>query len=109
MSVLKTNKVQIGQSGTATQNFVLEVPTVPDGTMTIKRGIPGATTQDILSVAANGAVTVNSSLNISSALPAASGGTGITSAGAAGNVLTSNGTTWVSKSGNGKAYFFSSF
>jgi hypothetical protein len=30
------------------------------------------------------------------ALPAANGGTGLTSAGTAGNVLTSNGTAWVS-------------
>lgn len=37
-----------------------------------------------------------SSLTIASALPATSGGTGINSAGTAGNVLTSNGSAWVS-------------
>ena len=36
------------------------------------------------------------SLTLSSALPAASGGTGLTSPGTSGNVLTSNGTAWVS-------------
>jgi hypothetical protein len=36
------------------------------------------------------------SLTLGSALPAASGGTGLTSPGASGNVLTSNGTAWVS-------------
>jgi len=37
-----------------------------------------------------------SSLTLGAALPAASGGTGLTSPGSSGNVLTSNGTVWVS-------------
>ena len=37
-----------------------------------------------------------SSMTLGSALPAASGGTGVTSPGTSGNVLTSNGTTWTS-------------
>ena len=42
------------------------------------------------------AVTHLSSLTLGSALPAASGGTGLTSPGSNGNVLTSNGTAWTS-------------
>jgi hypothetical protein len=42
------------------------------------------------------AVTHLSSLTLGSALPAGSGGTGLTTPGTAGNVLTSNGTTWTS-------------
>jgi len=38
-----------------------------------------------------------SSLTLASALPAASGGTGLNSAGTAGNVLTSNGSAWASQ------------
>ena len=37
-----------------------------------------------------------SSLTLGSALPAASGGTGLTSPGSSGNILTSNGTAWTS-------------
>ena len=41
-----------------------------------------------------------SSLTLGSALPVASGGTGVTSPGTAGNVLTSNGTIWTSATPN---------
>jgi hypothetical protein len=41
------------------------------------------------------------SLTLASALPVASGGTGLVSSGTVGNVLTSNGTTWVSQAGSG--------
>jgi hypothetical protein len=44
------------------------------------------------------AITYLSSLTLGSALPAASGGTGLTSPGTNGNVLTSNGSAWVSSS-----------
>ena len=40
-----------------------------------------------------------SSLTLSSALPASSGGTGLTSPGTSGNILTSNGSGWVSSAG----------
>lgn len=56
MSTLKTNNVQIGQSGTATNNFVLSVPASPDGTIKLARGNQGATTDDILSVSSSGGV-----------------------------------------------------
>jgi len=47
------------------------------------------------------AVTHLTSLTLATALPAASGGTGVNSPGTAGNVLTSNGTAWVSQAGSG--------
>ena len=54
MSLIKTNAVQIGQSGIATDNFTLAVPSSPDGTIKLARGNSGATTQDVLSVDASG-------------------------------------------------------
>jgi hypothetical protein len=54
MSLIKANAVQIGQSGTATQNFTLAVPSSPDGTIKLARGNAGATTQDVISVDASG-------------------------------------------------------
>lgn len=57
MSLLKANSVQIGQSATATNNFTLSVPSSPDGTIKLARGNSGATTADILSVNASGAIT----------------------------------------------------
>ena len=56
MSQLTVNKIQIGQSATATQNFTLSVPSSPDGTIKLARGNAGATTQDILNVDASGVV-----------------------------------------------------
>ena len=55
MSGLKTPHVQIGLSGTATQNFTLT--TGADGTATLARGDQGATTQDVLTIDANGLIT----------------------------------------------------
>jgi len=46
---------------------------------------------DAISIASDGTVALSAA-----ALPAASGGTGLTSVGASGNVLTSNGTAWTS-------------
>lgn len=50
---IKTHRVQIGQSGTATQNFTINAD-AQDGTMKLQRGVAGAATQDILTVDANG-------------------------------------------------------
>ena len=47
--------VQLGDSGTATQNFVVRVPAAPDGTMRIARGNAGAESADILTVSSAGA------------------------------------------------------
>lgn len=57
MSLLKANSVQIGQSATATNNFTLSVPSSPDGTIKLARGNSGATTADVLTVNASGAIT----------------------------------------------------
>lgn len=46
MSTVKTNNVQVGQSGTATNNFTLYQPTSPDGTVRLGVGNSGATTAD---------------------------------------------------------------
>lgn len=42
------------------------------------------------------AINASQAVTLTNALPAASGGTGLTSPGTSGNVLTSNGTTWTS-------------
>lgn len=55
MSTLRVSNVQLGQSGTATQNFTVTAAAA-DGTMKLARGNAGATTQDILSVNASGQV-----------------------------------------------------
>jgi len=57
MSLLKSNSVQIGQSTTGTNNFTLSVPSSPDGTIKLARGNSGATTADVLTVNASGAIT----------------------------------------------------
>lgn len=52
---LKVSSVQLGDSVTATQNFVLA--SIGDGTAKLSRGNIGATTQDILTVDNTGKVT----------------------------------------------------
>jgi hypothetical protein len=59
MSLVKTNQVQLGQSGTAAQNFTLAVPSPANGTVKLARGNAGATTQDVLTVDANGNINGN--------------------------------------------------
>jgi len=51
---LKINQLQLGDSATATQNFVLQSNV--DGTAKLARGNAGATTQDIMTVDASGKV-----------------------------------------------------
>jgi len=59
-----------------------------------------ADTSGVLALQSNGstALSIGTDLNVTftNALPAASGGTGITAPGTAGNVLTSTGTGWTS-------------
>ena len=57
---IKTNAVQLGDSATATQNFTLR--TNADGTATLARGNVGATTQDVLTIAADGTVKLPASV-----------------------------------------------
>ena len=54
MSKVVLDTVQLGQSATATQNLVIK--TNKDGSFTIARGNDGATTQDIVTITATGAV-----------------------------------------------------
>lgn len=51
---LKIDVLQLGDSITATQNFVLK--TNADGTAVLARGNDGATSQDILSIDASGRI-----------------------------------------------------
>jgi hypothetical protein len=54
MAKISGNSIQLGDSATATNNFVLQ--TALDGTAKLSRGNVGATTQDVLTVGANGVV-----------------------------------------------------
>lgn len=56
MSLLKLIKAQLGISVTPANNFVLDA-SADNGTMKLARGNAGATTQDILTVGADGKVT----------------------------------------------------
>ena len=58
MAKVSGNAVQLGDSATATQNFVLQ--TNLDGTAKLSRGNLGATTQDVLTVDSLGKVTLTS-------------------------------------------------
>jgi hypothetical protein len=60
MSTLRTNNVQVGQSPTATNNFTLYQPSVPDGTVRLGVGNTGATTLDAVTVTNAGNVAVPS-------------------------------------------------
>ena len=55
MSLLKTIRAQLGLSVTPANNFVLDA-SANNGTMKLARGNAGATTQDIMTVAADGKV-----------------------------------------------------
>lgn len=54
---IKANQLQLGDSSTATQNFVLQ--TNVDGTAKLARGNAGATTQDLIHIDASGNVALN--------------------------------------------------
>lgn len=60
MSTLKTSNVQVGQSGTASQNFTITTPS--DGTLRISRGNAGATTEDALVISSTNDLQVGGSL-----------------------------------------------
>ena len=66
MSKVSGNSLQLGESGTATQNFT--IATANDGTVKLARGNAGATTQDILTVDANGKVGLPQGLGAGAAL-----------------------------------------
>lgn len=56
MSTVKTNNVQVGLSGTATNNFTWYQPASPDGTVRLGIGNSGATSGDVLRATSGGAV-----------------------------------------------------
>jgi hypothetical protein len=56
VSLIKSIMHQLGLSSDPAKNFTLSVPAAPDGTMKLARGNAGATTQDIMTVAADGKV-----------------------------------------------------
>lgn len=59
-SLLRTKGVQIGQDNTATNNFTLYQPGVPDGTLRIGNGNSGSTT-DALTINSSGRVGIGTS------------------------------------------------
>jgi len=99
MSTLKTNNVQVGQSVTATQNFTLYQPSVPDGTVRLGVGNAGATTADVLIGTSAGLLQFNSGYgSVATAYGCRAwvnfNGTGTVAIRASGNVssITDNGT-----------------
>jgi len=74
----KLDKAQIGVSGTATQNFTLTAE-ADDGTMKLARGLPGATTQDVMTVNASGVVAFPQNTKVG--FEATQGSSGITTSG----------------------------
>lgn len=68
MSTIKTNTVQIGQSATATNNFTLYQPTVPDGTVRIGNGNAGAAT-DKITINSAGNITATGELSVARITP----------------------------------------
>jgi hypothetical protein len=66
MSLLKANAVQLGQSITATNNFVLYQPASPDGTVRLGNGNSGSVT-DLITVGTTGNLTFANSVSISAA------------------------------------------
>jgi hypothetical protein len=61
MSTLRTNNVQVGQSPTATNNFTLYQPSVPDGTVRLGVGNTGATSADVITANSSGNVGIGTS------------------------------------------------
>lgn len=72
---IKVNSVQLGDSATATQNFVWQ--TNVDGTAKLARGNVGATTQDILTVDAAGRIGLVVMTTYANDAAAAAGGVAI--------------------------------
>jgi len=61
MSLLKANSIQVGQSATATNNFVWYQPALPDGTIRLGNGNSGSVT-DILTITSTGSATFKGSV-----------------------------------------------
>ena len=89
MAGITKTHVQLGDSATATNNFMLTAQTA-DGTMKLARGNNGATTQDILTVDTNGVVSLTNGMLSKSSITSLGYATG---AGGAVTQLTSKTTT----------------
>ena len=74
MSTINSKNVQVGTSGTASQNFTLYQPATPDGTVRLGVGNSGATTLDAVTVTSAGNVTVSGSLAATTLSGAVTGG-----------------------------------
>jgi hypothetical protein len=81
----------ISDNGVVSGTTGLKTAGGDDGTLILQTTTAGGTATTALTIS-NTQVTT-----LANALPAGSGGTGITSVGTAGNVLTSNGTAWLSQ------------
>jgi hypothetical protein len=59
MSLVRTNTIQIGQSGTVSNNFIWYQPLTPDGTVRLANGVSGNSI-DVMVVSRIGSTTVTS-------------------------------------------------
>lgn len=66
MSTINSKNVQVGTSGTATDNFTLYQPATPDGTVRLGVGNSGATTLDVFTATSAGAVTFSGAVTVAS-------------------------------------------
>ena len=66
MSLLKANAVQLGQSLTASQNFTLYQPAIPDGTFFIANGNSASPT-NLITVGSTGNLTFANSVTLTAA------------------------------------------
>ena len=71
MAKISGNSIQLGDSATATNNFVLQ--TALDGTAILSRGNVGATTQDVLTVGADGLINTTKQLTLGTVQATTSG------------------------------------
>ena len=62
-ALVKLSTIQIGDSPTLSENFTLSLPDIPDGTLTLSRGIPGQLTQTIMVVEIDGTITFPQGVN----------------------------------------------
>lgn len=100
MSSIKVNQVQIGQSSTTANNFTLNVPATPDGTIKLSRGVPGALGADVLSIDSAG----NIAAVVNEVAPVTLASAATVNVGAAGsNTVNISGTTTITSLGTAAA------
>jgi hypothetical protein len=87
MSTVKSNRVQVGQSVTPTNNGTWYQPGSPDGTIRYGIGDAGATTLDVLTLNSSGKIDVTRSLTVGQNVTV-SGNTAITGAATVGGAAT---------------------